>query len=416
MGACQKEQGCPLAAIAAGDASSPYYLYLQADIRLQWALVRLKFGETANAFTEVSKAYKLLRRNVQRFPDFMPNYKDMGVLHAMVGTIPEGYRWGIKLLSGLDGTIEQGCQELETVVAYAAKNDFVFANETAALYAYVLLHLANRSEEAWQTVIAARFRPQENLLHCFVMANVAMRTGRNDTAIRLLSQRPQGPEYKDFPYLDFMLGLAKLRRLDSDADKYFLRYLSRFGGQNFIKEAYQKLAWHALLNGKAQAYRQYMDACQRLGAEVVGGDKSAQKEAAGGLAPHRELLKARLLFDGAYFERAYRVLEKKNPQDFPIPRQQLEYAYRMGRILHGMKEYSKALFYYQRTIEVGRDAPYFFACNAALQSGLIYESLNSRAKAREYFNLCLAISPDEHRTGLHQQAKSGLARLRGMPN
>ncbi|MBK8566898.1 MAG: hypothetical protein IPN76_27125 [Saprospiraceae bacterium] len=44
-----------------GDKSSPYYLYLQADIRLQWAIARLKFEEYSTAFFETNKAYKLLK-------------------------------------------------------------------------------------------------------------------------------------------------------------------------------------------------------------------------------------------------------------------------------------------------------------------------------------------------------------------
>ena len=43
-----------------GDESSPYYLYAQAEIHLQWAFARLKFEEYLTASYEIQKAYSLL--------------------------------------------------------------------------------------------------------------------------------------------------------------------------------------------------------------------------------------------------------------------------------------------------------------------------------------------------------------------
>ena len=83
-----------IAKIQRGDANSPYYLYAQADIRLQWALVKLRFGDYLAGFNDVSKAHKLLKKNQEKFPDFLPNRKDLGVLYALAGTVPDNYKWG----------------------------------------------------------------------------------------------------------------------------------------------------------------------------------------------------------------------------------------------------------------------------------------------------------------------------------
>ncbi len=40
-----------------------------------------------------------------------------------------------------------------------------------------------------------------------------------------------------------------------------------------------------------------------------------------------------------------------------------------------------------------------------------YEQLGNLAQARAYYNTCLELNPDEYRTGLHQKAKTGLARI-----
>ena len=83
----------------------------------------------------------------------------------------------------------------------------------------------------------------------------------------------------------------------------------------------------------------------------------------------------------------------------------------MGRIRHGQKNYTAALRFYDRTIEKGRDNPAFYACNAALQAGLIEERRGRNSQAKAYFDACLAMQPDEYKTGLHQQAKAGLRRI-----
>jgi len=50
-----------------GDKESPFYRYCLSQIYLQWAFVRLKFGEYATAGIEIRRAYSLLRENEEKF-------------------------------------------------------------------------------------------------------------------------------------------------------------------------------------------------------------------------------------------------------------------------------------------------------------------------------------------------------------
>lgn len=398
--------------VSEGDNASPYFLYIQAEIYLQWALIRLRFGEQLNGFMDINRANRLLERNHRRFPDFMPNLKDLGILHAMVGTIPDNYQWGVKLLTSLNGTISQGRKELEQVVAYADRNDFLFREEARSMYAYLLMHLAKDEAAAWKVIRNSSLSPATNPLHCFIMSNIAMRSGHNDEAIRLLANFKPDQERLAFPFLDYMLGLAKLRRLDGDAAPYFLQFLSENKTPYYVKEAYQKLAWQSLINGQTGKYAAYMKACLNKGEAIAGGDKNAYQEAESGHQPTEVLVEARLLFDGAYFRRAYDLMKAKRPDFFSHKRDQLEYTYRLGRILHGLKRWDEAIEQYEKTIQEGAQESYFFACNAALQIGLIHEILGKNESAETYFRKCLDIQPEEYKTGLHQQAKSGLARVK----
>lgn len=397
--------------VSEGDSTSPYYLYVQAEIRLHWALLKFRFEEYLSAFSDINRAHKLLLRNQERFPDFLGNKKDLGILHAAVGTVPDSYRWAVELLSSLEGTVEQGKGEVEEVLDRARTEYFPFRQETQVLYAFLLLHLDGRPDEAWSALEDADLRPAETPLHAFVLANVAMRTGHNDDAIRWMEAAPRGSAFYPFPYLDYMLGVAKVRKLDASGKRHLTTFLGNTRGRHYIKEAYQKLAWIELLSGRPQGYRDYMNLLLRRGTDAAGGDRNAEREAEQDEAPPIVLLKARLLYDGGYYSRALSILRAEGEDQFSRFEHRLEYIYRAGRILHGQKAYDEALTQYDRTIGMGRDNEAFFACNAALQAGLIEEKRGRNAKAIAYFRTCLQLRPTDYRTGLHQQAKAGLSRL-----
>lgn len=394
-----------------GDDNSPFHRYMLAEVHLQWALARVKFEENFAAAREVKKAYGLLEENQRRFPNFVANKKSLGILHALIGTIPDNYKWAAKIM-GLKGTIKQGMRELKEVIRYSRTNEFIFEEETIVMYGFLMLHLGNAEGEAWDVIRSAKANPATSPLACFVLASVAMHTGRNDEAIRLLENRPEGSAYHPFHYLKYMLGMAKLYRLDQDADDYFLAYLRDFKGQNYIKEAYQKLAWHSLLFNNGTEYAAFMTKCKARGSAIVDEDKKALKEAKYGPKSNPLLLKARLSFDGGYLNKAADFLASKTANSFAETRDQIEYSYRFGRILHKQKKYDEALLNYTKTITDGTNHPWYFACNAALQSGLIHEQRGNSTAAIESFRRCLSMHPDEYKNSLHQKAKAGINRLK----
>ena len=389
-----------------GEDDDPYFRYAQAENRLHRSLILIRFERQLAAFRELNKANKLLRENAKRFPDFLLTYKDLGLLHAAVGSIPPQYKWGVELFSSLSGSVEEGRREIRRALE---ATDSPFHQEAQVLYAYLELHLADRPEVAWRSVSKLNFSPGTNPLHCFVLANLAMHNGLNDRAITLLEGQPRGGASADFPYLDFMLGLTRLRTLDPSARVYFQSFLLRYPGRHFKEEALQKIAWAYLLRGDGD---QYLATMRRVsGGSQAGGDENASREAARDRLPNVPLLKARLLFDGNYCARARKILDAIDPTTLGT-QEHLEYLYRTGRVLDGLEDYPGALSFYQRTVTLGRDNPAYFACRAALQAGLIEEKRGNKAAAKAHYSTCLDISPEEYRTGLHLLANAGLNRLK----
>ena len=397
--------------IKKGNTESPYYFYVEAEVRLHAALARWKYGEHFGAFQDIVKAYRLLEKNQKKFPYFVGNQKDLGILHAFIGTIPNGYQWGLKLFTGLEGSIEQGLNELETVVQKTTNGNYLFRKEALIMQALLTLHLQNDKNQTWEILDSMALDTENNMFYCYVIADVAMQTGKNDLAIQVLENRPTGKDYYPFHYLDYLHGVAKLRKLDQEGVPLLQRFINNFKGDFHIKSAYQKLAWFALLRNDLPEYKKQIQLVRENGASENGADENAQNEAIRGKTPIKSLLKARLLFDGGYYKKAQALLNEINATTFKEKQYQVEYFYRLGRITHSMGQFNNAIENYKLTILHGRQLPDYFACNAALQLGVIYESIASE-KAKEYFELCLKIDPSEYRNSLHQKAKSGLNRIK----
>jgi hypothetical protein len=408
-----KEEHC-LNALEDGDSNSPYYLFTRAQTRLLWAMNRSKFNQYLTAFNEISAAYSDLEKNRKKFPDFKPNKLSLGILHAIIGSIPDNYKWGVKFLTGMNGTTQQGQNEIEEVIGYAKKNDFIFEQEAIVEYAFLMLHLNNQNADAWNLVNNGKLKPHESLLACFAVANVAQRTGRNDRAIELLKNKPTGVAFYPFPYLDYMLGVSKMNRGDGDAAVYIGRFIDNFKGRDYIKEAWLRLGWIGIVSGDVDRYKYCLTKVKSEGHAEVGGDKNAMKytqAAFQGIYPDRVLMKSRLLFDGGYYQQALDLLQTKKEADYKSTADQLEYCYRSGRILQALFHPNEAISFYSKTIQLGKSSKFYYACNASLQLGIIYEQYKNPLKAKEFYGFCLTLKPDDYMSELHSKAKAGLARV-----
>ena len=72
-----------------GDNNSPFYLYTQAEIYMQWAIIKIKFKEYVSAAFDLQQALSMLSYNNERYPLFKANNKGLGFLHAIAGAVPE---------------------------------------------------------------------------------------------------------------------------------------------------------------------------------------------------------------------------------------------------------------------------------------------------------------------------------------
>jgi tetratricopeptide (TPR) repeat protein len=397
--------------VETADESSPYRKYMMAQMQLEIAVSKGKLGQFMTAFFYVRRGYNLLLENKKQFPAFVPNLIGLGLFHALIGTVPQKYMWGVNMM-GFYGNLEEGMAELWKVKQYAEKTPLYCKEELDFIYVYGLLYMLNDKKAAWDRTKILIANNTDNLLYTFLGATVAFAVNNNEEALKILQNRPKGPDYIRFSYLDYMLGLAKLRRLDKDASFYFEKFLLDKEHRNFVKDAYQKLTWCYLLNGNMPAYKQALADGAARGNTVVDADKQAQRELDNKEIPNLILLRARLLCDGGYYERAIAEFAGKKMDDFPIIREKVEFMYRSGRIYHEWGFPDKAIPYYLLAVKFGANLPQWFEASSDVNLGLIYEQKGNLALAKVYYQKCIDSKNTDYKNGLEQKARSGLERLK----
>lgn len=392
--------------------ASPYQRFCIAEMYLQLTVARIRFREFIGAAYDVRKAFKLLEENQRIYPDFLPNLRGLGLIHAAVGAVPKNYQWMAGVL-GLRGSIRQGLDELQRLYkATRSTADLTFMKEeTIVMLTFLEINLdqkknINMTRQRFQDVQEIRQKP----LLLFAKSNLHAAVAENDSVILLLNSRQVSAA--KLPYLCYMEGNARLHQLDRKAETCYLDYLKSHTGTSYRASSLQRLAWSHFVHGDVSSYRHYVSQIPtRATGEQADEDKAAMKEAREGVLPNATLLKARLLFDGGYYQQALGELAAHPLSDFPFLKDKLEFTYRFARIMDKTGNMEKAIEYYTLTLKNGANQPYYFAANSALLLGQLYEAKENRKKAIEYYKITLSLRSHEFQNSIDQKAKSGLNRL-----
>jgi len=394
--------------------SSPYFRYCLAEVYFQLGLARIKFNEYLSGVYDLNKAYRLLQKNKDEFPEFPLNMKTLGMLHILINTIQENHKWTRTVLSD-EVSSSEGLNEILEVLSLTLINKEYnyLKTECLFIYTYAAINIIKDS-----TLIPDLLRfyndtvfeneVSSNPFLKYSLAKTLIHAGRNDEAIIVLSSYKPNETTYPFYYIEYLAARVKLNRLDKDSYIYLFGFLRNFDGMYYIKSGYQKLAWFYLVSGNNEKYREYINKVLSQGTEIIDEDKQAQHEAESGIIPNVGLLKTRLLFDGGYYLQALEVLANIELKCF---KDSLEYTYRLARIYHLSGKTEEAILLYQETLELGSGENYYFAANSALKLGEISEESNNYSDAEYYYKKCLKLNYKEFKNSISMHAKRGLKRI-----
>lgn len=392
--------------------TTPWKYYLIGNLKLQLATLDFSFGNYIAGAFSMNKAYRLLLENKSKFPNFLPNEISIGVLHIMIGIVPDSYHWILDMIS-MNGGVTLGTNELNHAYNKCLHNTNLewLKNEIVFFMGMTGINLNPDTEFASQLLAKIDTNTSNNLLTTYLKINILMKSGKNDEALKTFSQINHNINFYPFHYLNFLKGECYLRKLENvDARTQFTIFVANYKGDNYVKDAWQKIGWTYLLETDTLKFKNNLTNVLNNGNTKIGNDLIAENTALSANIPNTILLKARLLFDGGYYIYALSEIQSADTSSFSTT-EKVEMYYRLGRIYHRINNTEKAIANYKSTIDHGYHLPQYYAANAALKTGNIYEQLNDFQQSAKYYNICLNLDFQEYRNSIRAKAKQGLKRV-----
>jgi tetratricopeptide (TPR) repeat protein len=389
----------------------PYKKWSLAVINLQWAFSRLKFKEYFTAALEIRRAYFLLKANQEQFPDFAPNLLGTGILNAILGTVPPEYEWVLNL-SSMEGSIPEGRKQLWQLIELGEKNEQLQMWIPETLFYLSFIEINFSADPLAAQKVLSKFNEIElkTPLLLYAEANLLMKTGDNEKARHLLESRETFQSDIPFHFLDYLYAESLSRKLDKRSQDYYHSFESNFQGINYKADALRKIAWMTLIQGDTTKYLLQLKDVLKYSSPQIETDKQAIDEAKNQIIYHPELLKARLLFDGGYYLEANAVMNRLNTSVLQ-EKDLLELYYRKGRVADQLNMKDVAIENYYQTMLLGAESPEYYAANAALKLGELFENEGQFSKAIEAYEKCLTFNPETYRMSIHQKARAGIKRV-----
>ncbi len=399
-----------ISALDDNDHHSPWYLYSQAQVYLQWSFLKAKFGDYVSSAFDAKKAAGLLKDNSEKYPDFIPDQISLALTNVIFGSIPPSFKSVTRFL-GMTGNVQAGIKQLEQIRLKLPGTSYSFYNDEVIFFLCTIDINVAHDAKAYEMLIGyIKSMDNNSLLKAYLQGYVAAKTAHNDDAIMYLTAAPKSLQFINLPAMDLLSGNARLNRMDTGAAAYLEKFIHEYKGTNLIKDAYLKLAYFYLINNDKNRYNSYINLVKTRGSATDEKDKQALKEASDP-RPDVDLLKCRLYFDGGYYDKALAQIIGRGVNSFNLPRDKIEYFYRLGRIYDKTGKTAGALLNYQRTINYGKNTNYYYAANAALNSGRIYEEHKDYNKAASFYNQAIDMKAHEYQNSIDDDAKQGLKRI-----
>ena len=385
---------------------SPERAFYLADLALQEALFKIRFGDY------LSGLYMLLQANSQtteiqeRNDQILPFLKPAGVINILVGLTPPKYDWAVRLI-GLQGDVETGKQQLSSL----ASSTSPLSSEALILLGYFYAYPLQMPDEAVKCFSLALAAQPGNVLAAFMLATSLSKAHKGEAALEAMDAQPT-QAWSEFPQAYYLMGTLHLQKGDYAQARQFLdQFMRTYAGNTFKKDAATKIAMSYFLEGeieKGEIWKQ--------DALVTGGTSSEpDKNAAVMLVEISEyppqLLRARLLTDGGYWNEAGQQLMATGDPGQLGDRWACEYHYRMARLYQLQEQQEPAVASYTEALKLADTKGWYIEANSALQAGLILKARGNNIGAVELFKKAKAFGDHPYKASIDMQADRELTSL-----
>lgn len=391
----QQQRLVRLSRIRTGDRSSPYYLFTVAALQLHAAYHHVVFYEPNDAKNALKSAMADIERNMKSFPDFMGNRMLYGV--AQILSECAGARTGSSNLA------VEGLTHLKDVLAYGKSYPKFEFNEDAQMwYGLMLILLHSEDEKDWALLNPAVLDYKRSPTAAYIFAMQQWRTGQSTKMYATLTGTPSSDQYNSLHYLQFLLGIHHLCKLEPKAETHFRNYLARSRGEHHQKNALLRIAHCQLINKNTAGYATTMRDLLLRGNTVEPFDYFAEEEALRKYTPDYNLVRAKLYLEGGYHDKARIEI---NQAQSAHPYDQAEILYVKARIHHKAKTSDAALSAYTELINQPAHKNKYVTAFAQYYAAQIWAERGDKVRATTQLNTLLKANFDALKSVVHLRAR-----------
>ncbi len=382
------------------DVKDPEKTFFRAEMLIHGAFAHLKFGHELEAGWLLRQAWQRTINSIEQFPGFKPHLKTVGLLHVLIGTVPDKYSWLLSLL-GMEGSIEEGLAELELYIQSAGP----LTREVTLLLDMIHAYLLSNGHYSDSVTLYAPTR-----LELFVKLLVHLKNSNGTAALESFRHLDRiGFRY---PFLHYLGGEVYLRKGEYPlAAAQYEKFISRSRGISHIRDAHYKvfLAYH--LSDDPVNAQKYFDLAQSEGEARSEADKHATRSLKTGKFPDPLIMKIRLLTDGGHYRKADSLVQAKREVQFTSTSDSVEFIYRQARLAHQQDKLRKAISLYKEVIDRSPEKGWYFAPNSCLQLGLIFSKHDDHEQAEYYLKKVRTYSKHAYKQSLDHKARTALNKL-----
>lgn len=380
-----------------------------AEVYLQEAFAKALFEEYLGAALLIRTANKLLVQNKKQFPNLVANDKNLAVLEALGGTLPENYHW-VAQVAGMKTSFNTGLDKLLLYInnGKANKQTNLDIEQAKMLYVFLICQYTDDKEKAVTFCKQHFTQTHNNLYHVFMVAYAALDAKKPEMAKKAIESFEPTNEFTPFYYIDYAYAKSKMYLGESDAAIWYKRYVTFYKGKLLVNDTYRKLSWIACIDNDFKTYKVYFNLSIKNKSKLNEEDQFLTDLIKQSKMPERSLVQSRIFFDGGRYKEALTILNELEKQHMQQERNSIELFYRKGRIYYELNRYNEATDAFEKCIGINEKNNSYMIPYANYYIGLAQLKLGKFDLAQKTFNKTLSYSGYQYENTLKQKIKIAL--------
>jgi len=386
---------------------SPFKQYILGEMYIQSSMLKFKFSDQMGALVDFKRGYGYLSANEKKFPSFAYHKKTLGFVHIILSYVPNKYKWFLHTF-GFNTDFDKGVLQLKA----AQEAQVATKHEAFFLQQWISIIFDSKTEESLKSMTDFLALHPDFVAAKWSLIMALKHENRVDEALQLCDQIKPNSGFYYSPYFYFINAQMQIYKGNYEKCKAEMQhFLTYYKGKMLRQSGFYFLFLADYLVGRYDKLSVYKDSVLNTPESGSEQDRVARLIMLENDKPTIEIVKARLYFDGGYYNQSLEEINKLQSNVVVNHRESVELLYRKARLLEKMKDKANALNYYKLAIEKQKLKSYYFAPFCYLQMAKILLTENP-AQSKNYIKRIDDYDDYEYQAAIAYEAKALLKKLR----